>query len=151
MVQPAQSFTSPLLCELVQGGENFEFRPGYEFPPIVGTYEALSYTWGDPIPVKPLVLDDKKIRITKNLDAALRHLRRTGAPRRLWIDALCIRQDDAADKNLFIPMMHKIYGSAVGKIVWLREATEDSDEAISILEDTVFGSGGRFLVPGSSL
>jgi hypothetical protein len=134
-LHPAVAFDSPLVCEMSQGAANFEYRPGHSFPPIVGTYEALSYTWGDPSPIAPIILDGNNIKITKNLDSALRHLRRTENSRRLWVDALCIKQDDVADKNCFIPFMHKIYATALRTVVWLGESSTDSDHAISFLEN----------------
>ena len=95
-----------------------------------------------------MVSNGQIINIAKNLNSALRHLRRENASRGLWVDALCIKQDEIADKNCFIPIMHKIYSTAEGTIVWLGEASTDSDDAISILEDAA--SRASHLASGAS-
>ena len=136
-VLPANDFSSPLVGNLVEGIDNFQFR--IAMPPLIGLYEALSYTWGDPSLTKPMVLNSTGTMITRNLNSALRHLRKPDVPRRLWVDALCIKQDDIADKNLFIPFMSNIYANASATIVWLGESDDQSDLALSILED--IGSG----------
>jgi hypothetical protein len=60
-------------------------------------YEALSYTWGEPVKtsdtrgeqVKYLAYcDQQKIWIQKNLHDALRHLRLRHDERILWVDAV---------------------------------------------------------------
>src|SRR5271154_3222751 len=66
------------------------------------SYVALSYVWGDPARKKDLNIDGKVVRITESLDTALRHLRSFGGnitSRPLWIDALCINQDDNDEKS----------------------------------------------------
>ena len=50
-----------------------------EFP----IYEALSYTWGDPAVVVPILLHDTPFNITTNLYSALLHLRIAHSPRNL--------------------------------------------------------------------
>ena len=58
------------------------------------SYYALSYTWGEPVFSKTLVVDESmRIPITENLDFALRRLRLAGI-QALWVDAICINQDD---------------------------------------------------------
>jgi hypothetical protein len=56
-------------------------------------YEALSYTWADEDGNSSLsstiILDGFPFRVTKNLEAALRHLRLPSGGRVFWIDAIC--------------------------------------------------------------
>src|SRR4051812_44523960 len=42
------------------------------------TYEALSYTWGDRHPPAYIYVENQMVRVTKNLEAALRCLRDRG-------------------------------------------------------------------------
>ena len=44
-------------------------------------YEALSYCWRDPAPVRAVIWNDKHFSITTNLDFALRRLRSETAER----------------------------------------------------------------------
>jgi len=62
--------------------------------------------------------------VTRNLHAALQHLRRPwGPPRRIWADAVCINQDDATEKGGQVQMMRDIYRGASRTVVWLGDAT----------------------------
>jgi hypothetical protein len=65
-------------------------------------------------------LDFAVIEVTPNLALALRYLRRTSSSRTLWIDALCINQDDKDDeKTTQIQRMDLIYANASPVVVWL--------------------------------
>ena len=75
-------------------------------------YEALSYTWGDPKITKPVICSGKKIEITANLHSALYHLRYPDRQRILWVDALCINQEDDNDKETQVQRMGRIYSKA---------------------------------------
>lgn len=59
------------------------------------TYEALSYTWGDPLDKTPIFLNGVTFLVTKNLHWALRRLRHSDETRHIWIDALCINQSNS--------------------------------------------------------
>jgi hypothetical protein len=61
------------------------------------TYEALSWSWGTVPPQASIEIKHKNgnktpLMIKANLEAALKHLRRSDEPRRLWIDAVCKSQ-----------------------------------------------------------
>jgi hypothetical protein len=99
------------------------------------TYCSLSYTWGSPDeePTSSILLNGQKFMIRKNLDRALRELR----PERfnIWIDAICIDQNNISERNRQIPRMLEIYDAADVVISWLGEADEASDTAIDFLAD----------------
>ena len=42
----------------------------------------------------------------------------------MWIDAICINQDDSADKEQQVKLMRDIYGSATRALVWLGDAPD---------------------------
>lgn len=85
------------------------------------TYEALSYVWGDPEKRKPIQLDDQSFEATANLWMALRRLRYPDAHRILWIDAICINQNDNDEKSRQVAMMDKIYSRCTKAVLWLGE------------------------------
>jgi muramidase (phage lysozyme) len=64
-----------------------------------GAYQALSYVWGDKEDPSMIRVNKKPFYITKNLECALRHLRYTEGPRVLWVDAICINQQDDDEKS----------------------------------------------------
>lgn len=60
-----------------------------------------------------------RITVTPNLELALRHLRLDNRRRTLWIDALCINQQDEDEKKVQIQRMDLIYANATAVLIWL--------------------------------
>lgn len=96
-------------------------------------YEALSYVWGEEKAQDPIYIDSKARHVTANLYAALSCLRHYFLERVLWIDAVCINQDDTGEKNRQVQSMAKIYAKASRVIVWLGEATDDGARALEAI------------------
>ncbi|KAH7021368.1 heterokaryon incompatibility protein-domain-containing protein [Microdochium trichocladiopsis] len=83
-------------------------------------YDALSYTWGDGGNTHHLQCHGADLSITKNLCQALLELRYSGStPRWLWVDAICINQEDDNDKAIQIRNMLFIYKQASKVVAWL--------------------------------
>ncbi|KAF1992956.1 HET-domain-containing protein [Amniculicola lignicola CBS 123094] len=97
-------------------------------------YEALSYTWGAAVFPHKLYSHDMPghfLKITSNLNDALRKLRRPCEDRWIWADAVCINQGNSEEKNFQIPMMGDIYKRARGVVVWLGQGDEEVESAIT--------------------
>ena len=75
-------------------------------------YHALSYCWGDPSVTLPIQVNDKTDQVTMNLEAALRELRARKI-KTLWVDALCINQQDPVERGLQVMRMGIIYSKAI--------------------------------------
>lgn len=86
------------------------------------TYDALSYAWGHSLPFIQCICDGSEILLRDNLDSALRYLRQPQNQRYVWIDFLCINQQDDREKSVQIPLMRSIYSKASTVIVWLGES-----------------------------
>ncbi|MCJ1263714.1 hypothetical protein MMC22_003584 [Lobaria immixta] len=85
-------------------------------------YGALSYTWGQTTANIPITINNQHdFLVTENLAAALRRLRRTVEPRWLWIDAICIDQNNKAERGQQVAMMGEIYKRANNVLIWLGE------------------------------
>lgn len=93
-------------------------------------YEALSYTWNGNVKSHGVIVDDLYMCITVNLFAALRRLR-SGQPRRLWIDAICINQNDDAEKTIQIAQMSHIFMDARRVVAWIGEDSPDREGKMS--------------------
>ncbi|RYP49403.1 hypothetical protein DL769_011073 [Monosporascus sp. CRB-8-3] len=96
-------------------------------------YNSLSYVWGDPsssnIQGNTVLLDGHPFPVTTNLLTALRHLRPpagAGATA-LWVDAVCINQQDLDERRHQVTMMRDIYSSAERVIIWLGEEDDEMD------------------------
>ena len=95
------------------------------------TFEALSYVWGSPNIKTPIEVEGDPFPITTNLESALRALRRRRKSRLLWIDAICINQDDNAERSVQVPLMGSIYAGANCVVTWLGPSTPLIDRALS--------------------
>lgn len=97
-------------------------------------YEALSYTWGSSeSPVDISILQDNhpsSLPITQNLAMALRHLRYPQTSRALWVDAICINQQDIEERSRQVARMADIFRSAMRVLVWLGPELDQSALAL---------------------
>ena len=81
-----------------------------------------------------IVLDGVPVPVGRNLEKALRTLREMpeiSNGTRVWVDALCINQQDVQEKNFEVKRMGDIYGKADRVVSYLGE---ESDQSGSILE-----------------
>ncbi|KAH8690420.1 heterokaryon incompatibility protein-domain-containing protein [Phaeosphaeriaceae sp. PMI808] len=146
----------------------FELEAGEFSSPIVGRlvpqaidaepYEAISYTWGDPRKRRDITIDGVTLSVTENLHGALtafRHRPVAGcsdepdagtAParrqpvRHLWVDAVCINQDDLQERILQVELMSSIYAGARRVLSWLgweegEEGRRHAQDAIRFIHD----------------
>ena len=95
-------------------------------------FTALSYVWGDPTNAIPISIDGHAVPVTQNLHSALTRLQRERFQGPIWIDAICINQSDAAEKNSQIPLMTRIYTGAIRVLAWL--GPEEDHGALAYLE-----------------
>lgn len=82
------------------------------------TYDALSYVWGSPDDPEEILLNGSAHPVTKNLHKALKALRSPKETRTLWVDAVCINQEDLQERNAQVSMMDKVYLQASKVIVF---------------------------------
>ncbi|KAM0711899.1 hypothetical protein Q7P35_001269 [Cladosporium inversicolor] len=100
-------------------------------------FEALSYTWGSSQHSESVQVQSHVcIPITDNLARALRRLRHrsTQQPRHLWIDAICIDQQNLAERSQQVAFMCEIYQRAHRVIIWLGDLPDD----LSLLSRALF-------------
>ncbi|CZT22095.1 uncharacterized protein RCC_07964 [Ramularia collo-cygni] len=98
---------------------------------VVPPYQTLSYTWG--IGARDLALPIEteggtllSLRITDTLRKALPFIAKECYTGLMWIDQICIDQDDIQERNSQVAIMADIYCQAESCVVWLGEATEFS-------------------------
>lgn len=82
-------------------------------------FEALSYVWGSNIKNQEIACDGLDMNITTNLSKALRRLRLSDAPRRLWADSICINQEDLEEKGHQVAIMGQIYRMAERVLIYI--------------------------------
>ncbi|KOC10748.1 hypothetical protein AFLA70_197g002161 [Aspergillus flavus AF70] len=96
-------------------------------------YEALSYVWGDLNNSRLISLGNYDFPVTKNLHTALLYLRDQYIERIIWVDALCINQEDLNEKGEQVRRMAEIYSKASRVIVWLGHMENHSNEALETI------------------
>ncbi|RYP61607.1 hypothetical protein DL770_009757 [Monosporascus sp. CRB-9-2] len=123
-----------------------ELHPGSGDEPLHGTlhsvsldcfseYEALSYVWGkaweNPNTID--LGDGSCLPLGANLTDALRHIRHKRHQKTLWIDAVCINQNDMSERTHQVQLMVEIYGRCKSVIVWLGLPTAHSQLGMEIM------------------
>jgi hypothetical protein len=74
------------------------------------------------------------MKIGANLALALRYLRYTQKPRTLWVDAICLNQQDRAECGAQVSVVNEIYGAAIIVIIWLGGEDEFLEDALSLIK-----------------
>lgn len=125
---------APESIRLLQISNSDDGQLAFEFASTTldsaASFEAVSYTWGSEdrdSSIKHVKTGDV-IYVTRNCEAALRSLA-SNVPRTVWIDAVCINQDDIAERNRQIRLMGQIFRSASLTIAYIGQ----SDKSSSVL------------------
>ncbi|ORY09096.1 heterokaryon incompatibility protein-domain-containing protein [Clohesyomyces aquaticus] len=138
------SFEDPLQGDIIR--KDLRRKPAYD---------ALSYTWADETgdanrsKVIRSPKDNSFINITKSCEAALRRLRFPRASeqkRRVWVDAVCINQDDYQERNHQVSLMSQIYMNARQVIAYTGEGTPRTDHLFDWLNGL---DAAHLIVPSS--
>lgn len=88
-------------------------------------YETVSYTWGgeedDSTPCRPVFVGPHwdVLLQTANCWHMLRYLRPRRGIRLVWIDAICINQDDPAERGLQVANMRSVYQQCSRVVIYL--------------------------------
>jgi Heterokaryon incompatibility protein (HET) len=98
-------------------------------------YHALSYAWGTEAATQAIFCNGRRSLITPHLyDSLINIFGLYGSSIRLWVDAICINQHDATEKEQQARNMRQVFGKATSVLVWLGPAEDRSDEAISLMK-----------------
>lgn len=111
-------------------------------------YDALSYTWHLPVEEQSsatsgvisefggsINCNGMKLDVTTNLRDGLLRLEQFRQETLIWIDAICINQQDLAERSAQVNMMGRIFRSARTVVVWLGEP--QSGRNVLTVEDTI--------------
>jgi len=109
-------------------------------------FMALSYVWGDASKRRELLVVEaedalcppnpattKRLSVTANLAEALQYFPWPDKHKIIWIDAICINQEDLVERAEQIKFMPRIYSSAGTVIAWLGAPTHDNNLAMTLL------------------
>ena len=98
-------------------------------------YSALSYRWGEDNEAETIIVDGHSVKISRTLKCALQEFRDSTETQMVWVDALCINQNDHKERNEQVSKMRQIYSHATNVVVWLGEGTPASTLAFSLISN----------------
>ncbi|KAH6229158.1 hypothetical protein HBI42_045650 [Parastagonospora nodorum] len=106
-------------------------------------YVALSYTWDHARENVPIFCNGLIVEVGQNLRSFLQQFRRIAGSDGawLWVDALCINQDNILERNHQVGQMKDIYQGAALVITWLGAATDDDRLAFRALQEDTIAPG----------
>lgn len=92
-----------------------------EAPP----YEAISYTWGISKQTRDIWLDGRVFTTSVAAHEVLQGRSSVWRSRLVWIDYICINQEDLSEKAAQVEQMTEVYSQAQRVVVWLGGLTCD--------------------------
>ncbi len=111
--------------------QSSERQPQFEIEPFeladAPSFKALSYTWGEPSSAFDVIIDDDHIRVRENLFQFLQAYKDDGY---IWIDQICINQEDPDERNQQVSLMAAIYSRCESVILWLGSIQPKPDTPI---------------------
>ncbi|KAH7086460.1 heterokaryon incompatibility protein-domain-containing protein [Paraphoma chrysanthemicola] len=111
------------------------------------SFDALSYCWGDMRLCTGIIFDtgedmdlvERMFRVTEDLATCLHSILMTRKlkekPSYLWIDQICINQEDITERNRQVPLMTEIYQTARQVLVWLGQKSHVTVENAALPEE----------------
>jgi hypothetical protein len=106
-------------------------------------YNAISYAWGDPTLKYKIECEKDELNVTENVRELLDHIRDPNEDRVIWVDAICIDQQNFEERSQQVRLMGQIYSSAESVNIWLGPEKDDSgllEEFIPRLADVFWRS-----------
>lgn len=113
------------------------------------TYTALSYAWGNNPALSSLVVDQQAYEVSLNVGQVLRQLRHAREDSYIWVDQICIDQENDSEKTHQVQQMRHIYNEAQLVVAWLGPTANGSDLLLKHIErmgDAVWADDERSIV-----
>lgn len=105
-------------------------------------YYTLSYCWGTDPQNIPIRVGEGTMCINSDLALGLRRLRELagGVPeldhqiQYVWIDRICINQNDVSERSSQVCLMGEIYSRSIRTLIWLGPETASSSQAWFLID-----------------
>ena len=94
-------------------------------------YKALSYCWGLEEATCRIYVNGEPFSVRPNLFAYLQLLSQAEEEGWIFVDALCINQDDVAERSSQVGFMGDVYRSAAECVAWLGSGAETNGDKLS--------------------
>ncbi|KAK5132720.1 hypothetical protein LTR08_008686 [Meristemomyces frigidus] len=117
VVRPGTS-SAPVECHLLWESSS---KPTKE-------YRCLSYCWETAVRDAAILCNGFRMPVTRNLLIAMQSLRKPTTDLLIWIDQICINQDDLEERSHQVSIMKYIFSQAKEVVVWLGEEDDRSEK-----------------------
>ncbi|KAF2657183.1 hypothetical protein K491DRAFT_347136 [Lophiostoma macrostomum CBS 122681] len=103
--------------------------------PTTPRYETISYTWGSSHQGQDAIfINNTYMEVPHNTFRALRSARSAHKDRQLWIDFVCINQNDLNERNKQVSLMANVYQSSHCNLIYLGEDNVQPTAAFDCIE-----------------
>lgn len=134
-----------------------DLAPGTHGDPLAGSlrkvqlsdaivYEPLSYTWNDygsfeasdsqadPGACPAIFLENVEsfIWIGTNCEKALRSVRKATTERTIWVDSICVNQDDPEERSRQVDLMQRIFARAFTVLIYLGQESREQQSSLAM-------------------
>jgi hypothetical protein len=101
-------------------------------------FTALSYAWDPPVAPDATIKfpNGQSLPLSRTLTHLFATLRGQGNRFKLWIDALCINQEDVSERASQVTIMGQVYSSAKQVLLWLGPSNPTSQVAFRFMDAT---------------
>jgi hypothetical protein len=101
-IRPSMRFDAIIRCDL------YEEPSPHEAP---NTFLAVSYRWNTSLgKCSRIIMNGEELMVYPKLEQILREMRASYWAKIVWIDQICINQEDPVEKSTRVAMMDEIYG-----------------------------------------
>ncbi|KAI9147455.1 Heterokaryon incompatibility protein [Paramyrothecium foliicola] len=123
-IRPSLSSKAQVVCSLLQ----------FELHGTIPSYNAISYRWlaGDPSEDECIAVNGFQVAVPPNVLEILKDMRSINMPQFVWLDSLCINQDDLREKETQVSIMRQIYERSANVIIHLAGSDVSPEEGIRV-------------------
>ncbi|KAK3703568.1 hypothetical protein LTR37_014415, partial [Vermiconidia calcicola] len=94
-------------------------------------YDAVWYCWGADTTSTFINCNGFALKVRKSLEPLLKTCLGRDLPLRpLWIDAICLNQENDREKAIQVPLMAEVYKRATRTIIWLGEPDDSTEDVM---------------------
>lgn len=100
---------------------------------VTPLYHTISYVWGSPDDTVSILVNNRRMRVRRNCEYALKQSAWYGEARYIWCDAICIDQTNNDEKGHQVYLMGDIYRNAQVVLACVGPHMQDSPALLQAL------------------
>jgi hypothetical protein len=120
------------LLEVVQGkvGEHVVCAMSVWPLDTAPSYDAISYTWGDPTLTVPITINGQTMVVRQNCEYVMQQwftTKKKSTSKYIWVDAACIDQSNLRERGFQVTIMGELYEKATQVLACVGPHSDDSE------------------------